>query len=793
MGIVNLRVKTPVNTAADLTGPVKTGGLVGKVITDKMFGVNFLSSFEKADFTKGGMNYDDVVKALGNISVLGQTGSQSATPIASIRFPGGTLTEEFYARATTVLSVDTPVNHGRKTGISAAEFIEMAKGLGTDMTHVLPTWRYLDTKGLTQQDRAELYTYIKTLLEKAIKSGVNVNAFELGNEYWSKISFDGQKDVRMGAAEYGKIASEQAEVVQAAIDDFVTANRESILRNGNWVEPKILLQMGAQYDDINNIGHLKAQIDSQTILNAFSTPAQRAAIDGFVVHRYEHTIHHVGDPWVKVKPFHMHALPDMMTAKGWKSFDNMSVAVSEWNLDNRSQETGLRAFSTVVALMGEMAALGVEAADFWSLGARSQFPLARFEGGAYSPTATFLGLSFTGEAFRMMNESLRGKQSLILFEKSGGVLRSLNGNQMAQSSGDNLKTHVKAFSDGREVVLFVSNLTSATDLVNLDLSAMIGKQAFHAWASHIESASNNPMDNLAAPIINNMTLNMSGGVLRNFELGAYETIRITVTLGNNGAKILGYTENDSLTGSKFADMIDGRDGNDTLFGLHGNDTIFGGNGDDYLYGGDGRDVIYGGDGDDLIGGGLGDDFVFGGDGQDIAVFFGNARIRVDLAITVAQNTGMGLDVLSSIEGVWGGDNHDILLGNALNNILRGGGGNDSLDGRGGADSLDGNQGNDTLRGGAGADTLHGGVGSDVLFGGQGADIFVFAKGAGRDVIQDFQDGSDLIQLTGRSGGFETLRIGAVSGGTSVTYGNGDVITLIGLRPWQITQDDFIFG
>lgn len=64
----------------------------------------------------------------------------------------------------------------------------------------------------------------------------------------------------------------------------------------------------------------------------------------------------------------------------------------------------------------------------------------------------------------------------------------------------------------------------------------------------------------------------------------------------------------------------------------------------------------------------------------------------------------------------------------------------------GNDELDGGSGNDLLKGEAGNDTLEGGLGNDTLIGGSGADIFEFERGDGRDIISDFQNGTDRIDL-----------------------------------------------
>lgn len=105
--------------------------------------------------------------------------------------------------------------------------------------------------------------------------------------------------------------------------------------------------------------------------------------------------------------------------------------------------------------------------------------------------------------------------------------------------------------------------------------------------------------------------------------------------------------------------------------------------------------------------------------------------------------------------LWGGGGADIIRGKAGKDTIYGGDGNDILNGNGKSDLLLGGDGNDILRGGsgpdllygqAGDDTLRGGVGRDKLIGGSGADTFVFKKGWAVDVIRDFEDNVDTIEL-----------------------------------------------
>jgi serralysin len=77
-----------------------------------------------------------------------------------------------------------------------------------------------------------------------------------------------------------------------------------------------------------------------------------------------------------------------------------------------------------------------------------------------------------------------------------------------------------------------------------------------------------------------------------------------------------------------------------------------------------------------------------------------------------------------------------------------------MTGGSGNDVLHGNGGDDILYGGAGDDVLRGNTGLDRLFGDPGADRFVFATlaeaglGDSSDIIEDFEAGTDRIDLSG---------------------------------------------
>lgn len=134
----------------------------------------------------------------------------------------------------------------------------------------------------------------------------------------------------------------------------------------------------------------------------------------------------------------------------------------------------------------------------------------------------------------------------------------------------------------------------------------------------------------------------------------------------------------------------------------GPDTIFGSRDSDVLQGFTGNDLIWGNGGGDRIFGQQGLDRLYGLDGND-RIYGGGDR-----------------------DTIYGGDDDDVLWGGAANDFLFGESGNDRL---------------------------IGGFGRDILTGGSGEDMFRFDSiddsppaSSQRDVIEDFGNGADLIDL-----------------------------------------------
>jgi len=186
---------------------------------------------------------------------------------------------------------------------------------------------------------------------------------------------------------------------------------------------------------------------------------------------------------------------------------------------------------------------------------------------------------------------------------------------------------------------------------------------------------------------------------------------------------------------------DGGEGDDRLYGQAGNDGLSGGGDDDLLRGRGGDDFVTGNDGDDRVFGGSGNDTleygssfpvgaddgtdeIFGGGGIDRVLYSFHGHIPVSVSLNDVSDDGTVGEhdnVHSDVENIFGGDSHDVLEGDGVDNHLDGAHGRDSLFGGGGDDHLAGRKDGDKLFGEQGNDLLIGGENHDDLFGGPGDD------------------------------------------------------------------------
>lgn len=174
---------------------------------------------------------------------------------------------------------------------------------------------------------------------------------------------------------------------------------------------------------------------------------------------------------------------------------------------------------------------------------------------------------------------------------------------------------------------------------------------------------------------------------------AASAVKASLTTGGTLGDAAGdtYQSIENLTGSSYADELQGDDANNWLQGKAGDDRLLYSKGHDTLDGGAGVDTV---------------------DYSSVS-----SGVSANLLTKVGTVGDGSQQELRSIENITGGRLDDVIVGNESANTLLG------MDGQ---DLLMGGAGDDNLQGGAGADTLDGGAGADIFSGGSGIDTVTYA-------------------------------------------------------------------
>ena len=193
-------------------------------------------------------------------------------------------------------------------------------------------------------------------------------------------------------------------------------------------------------------------------------------------------------------------------------------------------------------------------------------------------------------------------------------------------------------------------------------------------------------------------------------------------------------------------------------------------------------------------------------------FSGSGIAPVTKTVTIGSKN-VKLDLVDPATGpafakaIAGPSGHDTLDGTSGADTIKGGAGVDVVNGRDGADrlyggpckdKLSGQAGSDRLSGEGGNDTRNGGAGNDVLKGGSGEDTFRFGGSWGSDRVDDFENGSDRLDLRGEALSFGEVSIrqrdadgdGRVD--DAVVEADGQTITLLNVKASLLGAADFLF-
>jgi Ca2+-binding RTX toxin-like protein len=377
-----------------------------------------------------------------------------------------------------------------------------------------------------------------------------------------------------------------------------------------------------------------------------------------------------------------------------------------------------------------------------------------------SVTGDFSGLKVTGPYLKMVNTGLI--QGWTGFELGDGGTGLPSAAAVIQNSGT-----ISGISNGIRATFASSNIVNTGTILSGDVGIYVSggdsvanirnygsiSGGVSSSGRAIETGNNNDVIKNFGTLSGLVFTSRGDDVIKNGGLIDGDVVLFDgadVFKGSSGSQVTGYVDggagddilkggnnDDTLLGGAGVDILKGRGGNDTLTDTSGNDSFWGGSGNDVMNAGAGANKMYGGTGDDTI------------------------------------NAGSGSD------------------------LVKGGNGNDTITGGNGKDKLYGNDGNDVINGGGKADTIYGGGGNDTMTGSSGADVFVFTQRAGDDVITDFTNNSDKMDLSGfgiSSAAAIVSAASAVTGGTLIDLdllgGNGSIF-LAGFNAADLDATDFI--
>ncbi|SDG93972.1 calcium-binding protein [Alloyangia pacifica] len=526
------------------------------------------------------------------------------------------------------------------------DMLDWARENGAQVTLVLPTKNY------TVAEYEALSGDIAGFAETVMRDYSDVvEAFEIGNEYWS-----------MGETAYGSKADVAAVALAQGMQDSGFADGD---------QAAILVQMaspfaGSEYHvSIDDRPYLeRVQDANRAIIDQLGAGA-RDAIDGVVEHYYYDK---------QVTEFEGTSGEMNFINRDYAVWDEefdkeLDLYITEWNVrTSDTTETGLRSASVMVEMTSNMNELGVDAAHVWPVQHNTPTDLAGKQTEDVITDAQGRVLNtINGATFDLMSSSLPGLELL--------------GTQLSIEDGS-FTFH--AWQSEDSTVIYVASRATETIELELDLSTLVPDYTSASAVKIGADLSSNSSDGVHyvpgegfqeadSLLVNGQRYYINENDVRAeltdlavtgttvpITLDPFEVIEITFVT-SDVAVIPPESGGAQIAGSAGPDTLEGGDGDDTLEGLGGDDRLVGGKGDDHAYGGEGDDRLLGWGGNDYLKGNEGNDLISGNQGNDTLV---------------------------------GSEGDDTLTGNEDDDELNGMIGNDSLSGGPGADTLTGWSGRD---------------------------------------------------------------------------------------------------
>lgn len=608
------------------------------VITGDHFGVNLVTVYDE-EFANPDYGLADLAVEMG---------------VTTLRFPGGAATEHFFDMADpdatvsnfdaaeTLLPMTGFLAQAGQAGIAASIVIPTQRGFTQTAAEALLEGSYGE-RSVDPDYLQQVLDFVRHTLDAAAENGVEITAFELGNEFWGS--------GEMTAGEYGSLVARLAPAIDQLLADLgqpqvqivvqsqaaasqLFSPRDAVTAYVDPANPDLVLgpaEIAADFGGTPPAGWTAVTVPGQgtaywqlaDLVEAINArPGAGAAIDGLVDHYYvrggfDEVDTSFGFGFDQINRFgNLLDRPD--------DLPELELHITEWNANSRDalNNRGLQHAGMMVENFYELTTHGVDSAQIWPL---------TFD---QSQNITLVNLAQTdltiaGEMFSMMRDSLVDLTPTFDWSIDG-----------------NLDVH--GFSNADRMVVFAGERSgSDRSEISLDLSQVLDSGRYFVTATHLGDGGAGGQDHRAQPVLTYQDGVMLSGTTFDFSLESWAMMQLEITRIGGGRDVIeGQSGDDRMRGFGGADTLRGEDGNDwlqggsggdTLLGGQGRDALLGGDGNDRLLGGQGRDRLIGGGGDDTLIGGSGRDLLTGGSGQDTFVFASGPRVDVITDFDVTQD------------------------------------------------------------------------------------------------------------------------------------------------------------
>ncbi|MFD0860426.1 type I secretion protein [Roseovarius aquimarinus] len=401
-----------------------------------------------------------------------------ALGVTSLRYPGGSLTEQFFdlSDPDAVRAIDAAT--GETTDfIPLSEIMGYAAETGRSVNIVIPTRDQLsetatDANGdrLPEVDAETLRGFVRDAISGRY-GPAEVQSFEIGNEYWGA----GQ----MNAAEYGRLSAEMTGI----IDEELLALQEEFPQAA---QTEILVQIGQNYNfssldevyegvpndaalaDLNETygldlteenavygsGRINWQfVNNKIIVERFQEAGRLGDVDGIATHVYSKAPDFPNSRYTDISQFQRSWLEER---------PDLETHVTEWNqkaatsVYEDERDYGLYQSHEMLNLMEGFMKNGVDQAQVW--------PLLQNTANALAVGPTLDAPAAPGEMFRMMSETLPGKR-LLDFQPEGRET------EMPAGAVD-----VHGFAGGGDLAFYIaSNAREEVTQTDIDVSQLVAE------------------------------------------------------------------------------------------------------------------------------------------------------------------------------------------------------------------------------------------------------------------------------------------------------------------------------